>query len=868
MIYRFIDEKGTFVVKNPQQYNFYFPLTNCSGGLLSSISPNLAGDIKKDNEHFLTPPASVEDLRSNLLCRRDFFLKLNNRTFRLSYPFRDTLEAGFLYQKITKDLGPCRIEILNFIPWDLNVEIMWVRVINKAKAVRITPTSFIPLYGRNERNLRDHRHVSSLLNRLELKRYGIFLKPTMVFDEQGHQLNKTIYYCLGYEGNARPPAGQFPTLDYFFGRGDIISPDAIRGKAQPVKEKRPEFDGKEACAAFRFQPRVLKSHQALDYFLILGLGENNQEIEKTFLKLNSPTKIKKYFSATKDYWQSYLGKIEFDFQDKNYNNWLCWVGFQPTLRKLFGCSFLPHFDYGKGGRGWRDLWQDALALILAQPDKAKLLILHNFAGVRIDGSNATIISGKGDFIADRNRISRVWMDHGVWPFLTLKTYIHKTEDLAILLKETNYFRDQQLGRAKEIDKGFKQDDYILRDKNHRVYQGTILEHLLVQNLVQFFNVGRHNIIRLENADWNDGLDMAGELGESVTFSFMYAQNLRDLSALLESLHSKTAYMEVFAELTLLLDRIHRPIDYSNYRRKQKRLEEYFARIKQISGKKVKIRIEDLIGDLEDKAEHLSAWLKEKEWLKEGFFNGYYDNKSRRVEGISGRRVRMMLASQVFAIMSGVPDREQVQKIWLSLNRYLKDEKLGGFRLNTDFGGLQLALGRAFGFAYGDKENGAFFNHMVVMLAHALYKRGWIKEGFQALTSVYKMATSSRAEIYPVLPEYFNNEGKGLYLYLTGSASWYIYTLLEEVLGLKFYLGDLYLGPKLIAPNFFKQKISVRFNWQNKRIKIEFIKGKDSAHPYRIKKVLLNQKNIFPAGLRYVIKRKSLGKKHNLVRVYL
>jgi cellobiose phosphorylase len=868
MLYQFIDDKGTFTVKNPQQYNLYLPLTNCRGRLLSSISPNLAGDIKRDNEHFLTPPASIEDIRSNLLCRREFFLKVNNRTFRLSYPYKDTLEAGFLYQKITKNLGPCTVEILNFIPWDLNVEVMWIRLINKTKAIKITPTSFIPLYGRSERNLRDHRHVSSLLNRVELKSYGIRLKPTMIFDERGPKANKTIYYCLGYEGNGRPLVGQFPTLDYFFGQGDILFPDAIEKETAPVKVKLAEFDGKEACAAFRFQPRVLKPGQAVDYFLILGLSEDSQEIQKTFFKLNSPEKIKKYFSASKEYWQGYLSQVEFDFQDKNFNNWLRWVKIQPTLRKLFGCSFLPHFDYGKGGRGWRDLWQDALALIMAQADKAGHMILHNFAGVRIDGSNATIITGEGDFIADRNRINRVWMDHGVWPYLTLKTYIHKTGDLGILLKETTYFRDHQLRRAQELDKDFKQNDYLLRDKNHLVYKGSILEHLLVQNLVQFFNVGRHNIIRLENADWNDGLDMAGQFGESVTFSFMYAHNLRELSALLEKLQSKTKDIEILQELALLLDRIYEPIDYSSYRQKQKRLEEYFSRTKQISGKKIKIKIEDLIKDLEDKAEHLSAWLKEKEWLAEGFFNGYYDNKSRRVEGLSKGKARMMLASQVFAIMSGVPDREQVHKIWLSINRYLKDEESGGFRLNTDFGGLYLDLGRAFGFAYGEKENGAFFNHMIVMLANALYKHGWIKEGFEVLNSVYKMAIGSAAGIYPVLPEYFNNAGKGLYMYLTGSASWYVYTLLEEVLGLKFYLGDLYLGPKLIAPNFFKQKISVEFNWQDKRIKIEFIKGKDSAHPYRIKRVFLNQKNILPEGLRYVIKRKMLQKKQNLVRVYL
>ncbi|MBU2473170.1 MAG: hypothetical protein KKG91_00300, partial [Candidatus Omnitrophica bacterium] len=73
---------------------------------------------------------------------------------------------------------------------------------------------------------------------------------------------------------------------------------------------------------------------------------------------------------------------------------------------------------------------------------------------------------------------------------------------------------------------------------------------------------------------------------------------------------------------------------------------------------------------------------------------------------------------------------------------------------------------------------AFFNHMVVMLGFALCQRGFIREGREVLASIYKMATAKSAKIYPGIPEYFDLSGKGLYLYLTGSASWYIYALLE------------------------------------------------------------------------------------------
>jgi cellobiose phosphorylase len=875
MTYKFIDERGTFVVKYPHYYNIYFPLTNKEGTLLSSISPTLGGDIKKDNEHFLTLPATIEDLRSTSLCHRDFFIKLEsgkNEIIRLSRPYLDHLEAGFLYHKIIKNTSSFVIEILNFIPYNLDVEVMKVKIKNKTKReIKFTPTSFIPLYGRGEKNLRDHRHVSSLLNRLYLTKYGIFLKPTMVFDEKGHRKNTSIYFVLGYEEKTIPPQGQFPTLDYFYGKGDLTTPEAIEHNLKPANKKIPQFDGKEACASFRFKKKTLKEGGEVNYFLIMGIDEEKQKIEKTFRKLNSPQKIDFHLKETKKYWLSKLSQTEFNFNNKNFNNWLLWVKIQPFLRKLFGCSFLPHFDYGKGGRGWRDLWQDNLALLLNSEKQTGEQIYNNFKGVRVDGSNATIVTREGKFISDRNLISRVWMDHGIWPYLTLKLYINKTSDLEILLKKTTYFRDHQLKRAKEIDISFSQNDYLLRTKVNQIYKGTVLEHILIQNLVPFFNVGKHNIIRLENADWNDGLDMAPQKGESVTFSFMYAYNIKDMCSLLEQLKKRVKSISILKELSLLLDRINKPINYSDYKEKQERLEDFLEKVKCISGEKVTVSIDNLIYDLKEKSHHLFGWLKKKEWLKEGFFNGYYDEKGQRVEGRFKGKIRIMLASQVFPVMSEGADEQQIKKIWRTIKRYLYDKKRGGFRLNTDFGILYSDLGRTFGFSYGDKENGAFFNHMAIMLANALYKRNFIKEGSEVINSIYKMATAKEADIYPMIPEYFNSQGKGLYLYLTGSASWYIYTLLEEILGIKFYLGDILIEPKLLPDDFFTSLIEVAFNYMDKKIKVNFIKEGQRNKPLKINKLFLEDNEILPQNNKYLIKRKHikrLKKERIIIKVYL
>ena len=63
------------------------------------------------------------------------------------------------------------------------------------------------------------------------------------------------------------------------------------------------------------------------------------------------------------------------------------------------------------------------------------------------------------------------------------------------------------------------------------------------------------------------------------------------------------------------------------------------------------------------------------------------------------------------------------------------------------------------------------------------------------------ADFATSRIYPGLPEYISERGRGLYPWLTGSASWYLLTLLTEVFGVRGDLGDLILAPKLVAAQF-------------------------------------------------------------------
>ena len=849
--WKFIDSDATFRAQDPQRTSsLYFPLAN-EAEMMSSIAPELKGDIKTDNNSFLLAPVSRPDLLFNH-SSRNFWVYSKKGVWSLADAAATTeLTAGQLFHSVTrinKKIG-LKATVTNFVPAaNEHLEIMLIEIENiSSQAIEITATSAIAIYGRSADNLRDHRHVSSLLNRITQEKRGIVMQPVMSFDERGHTKNQTRYYVFGFDAHNAPPVGSFPTFELFFGEGNnYLRPAAVYENHLPKQYSPAQLNGKEAMGALRFRPCTIKPKQILCFGLVLGIAATDKELKRNSSKYKTISSLKNALGDNKRFWKERNSRLSFTTGNFLYDNWVSWVGLQPQLRKIFGCSFLPDFDYGRGGKGWRDLWQDCLSLLLTNPGGVRKLLVANFSGVRIDGTNATIITKKpGVFLADRNKISRVWMDHGVWPYFTTELYINQTGDFSILFDTATYFCDSQIQRAHAIDPSWDGSPQ-LKTKHNKIYKASVLEHILAQHLVQFFNVGPRNTIRLENADWNDGLDMAADKGESVSFSAFYAYNLKRIAGLLKTirLNKKITRVMLLKELTRLLDSLDKPIDYNSVTQKTKLLAAYLNAVQpSVSGKQVPVLIDLLICDLERKADWLIEHIHKKEWIglskTTGIFNGYYDNRSRRVEGKYKNTVRMTLTGQVFAILSGAASQEQVEKIFSAGQQYLCDKKLHGLRLNTDFGSPQFDLGRAFAFAYGEKENGAIFSHMCVMFAYALYSRGFAREGFETLNSLFTLAANAHtSRIYPNLPEYFNLDGRGMYSYLTGSASWYIMTLLTQAFGIRGEFGNLVLEPKLTREQFNgSTKLSVCCEFVGKKLTISFVNPRKLSYPhYQVKKV--------------------------------
>ncbi len=752
-----------------------------------------------------------------------------------------------------------RAKVLSVVPASgETLELMKVTIKNiGADNVTLIPVAAVPLYARSADNYRDHRHVTSLLHRIHTTDYGVIVNPALTFDERGHKKNEVIYGVLGAAKDSNPPIGFYPTVEGFIGEGGSLEqPRALYDNKKLTMVAAGEVTaGYEALGGLVFEQTTLRAGEEVSYHIAMGYGITEEDfIEAAKKFLTSSKAFDEAVLFTKNYWNQKIN-IHYYTANPEFDYFMHWVNFQPMLRRIYGCSFLPHHDYGKGGRGWRDLWQDCLALLMMNPSGIREMLYDNFSGIRMDGTNATIIGTKqGEFIADRNNITRVWMDHGVWPLFTTELYIKHSGDLSFLLEETTYFKDMQAVRGEEKDTAYHEElGKRVKTVQGEQYRGTILEHLLLQNLTAFFDVGEHNHIRLRGADWNDALDMAKERGESVAFTAAYALNLTTLTELLEKLmESGVTSIFLAKEMDGLFT--EETSCYSDIKRKKEILYTYCNRVKEaVSGQKKEVIVLNLIMNLKNKSEWIKEHIRNQEWLTgaEGFhwFNGYYDNHGQRVEGDFPQGVRMMLTSQVFTIMSEVATKEQVKEVIRAADHYLYEEKMGGYRLNTDFCEVKLDLGRMFGFAYGQKENGAVFCHMAIMYAKALYQRGFIKEGYRVINSLFRHCSNfAVSRIYPGIPEYIGENGRGLYHYLTGSASWLLLTVLTEMFGIKGSYGDLSFEPKLLSEQFRKDgTVKVEFLFAERFLEVTYQNSKKKeAAEYQVSEIILD-------GLRYEAK---------------
>jgi cellobiose phosphorylase len=329
-LWQFIDSDGSFRVQDPDKTSrLYFPLCNESG-ILSSITPDLHGDIKTNQNSFLMLPVTSGDLH-NIKSSRNFWAHVEGKgawsltgVSALSQKDETELEAGFLWHKTIRENKAfgLRSEIINFAPaTDDAVEIMLVTLQNTGSATaRVTPTAAIPVFARSADNLRDHHHVTTLLNRISLHGAGILVKPTMSFDERGHKVNETIYSVLGVTESGENPAGIFPTVQEFIGEGgNLEAPQAVLENIEPSQKDLSAYQGRSAIAGLRFKTVALAPRQRMRFVLILGVAKKESDIDSWLRKYGTFAKAEEHLKQSKLFWKTKLDTVRFDAGNSNVN---------------------------------------------------------------------------------------------------------------------------------------------------------------------------------------------------------------------------------------------------------------------------------------------------------------------------------------------------------------------------------------------------------------------------------------------------------------------------------------------------------------------------------------------------------------------
>ena len=100
-----------------------------------------------------------------------------------------------------------------------------------------------------------------------------------------------------------------------------------------------------------------------------------------------------------------------------------------------------------------------------------------------------------------------------------------------------------------------------------------------------------------------------------------------------------------------------------------------------------------------------------------------------------------------------------------------------------------------------------------------------------------------SKMYPGLPEYFDNQGRGLYAYLTGAASWYMLTMITEVFGVKGDCGDLKIAPALMPEQYNQDgKAVLKMTFAGRNFEIIFYnKEKKEFDQLKIQKAVCDGK---------------------------
>ena len=505
--------------------------------------------------------------------------------------------------------------------------------------------------------------------------------------------------------------------------------------------------------------------ESREIVFVLGCGMSDQENLTLIQKYTNVSNASLELKSVKESWKKRLHTIQVKSADDSFdymvNGWYLYQTISSRILAKAG------FYQVSGAFGYRDQLQDAMNIVMVQPDFTREQILINAAHQFPEGDVLHWWHEKNKF-GLRSR----YKDDYLWLVYAVIHYVEVTEDKEILNEKVPYLVGEQLSNY-EHEKGIS----FTYSENKE----TLLEHCIKSLKLSMKSLGSHKIPLMGGGDWNDGMNKVGikGKGESVWLGFFLYQTI-----------------DSFVKM---MKKVNRKFDVSEY-----------------------VRFNEKLSD------HLNKKTWDGNYYLRAFFDngdklGSHENKECKIDLISQSfsilsgvapkdRVQKVITSVEENL---VDDKNKIIK--LLTPAFEKSLNNPGYIMNYPKGVRE----------NGGQYTHSVAWYLMALIKAGYHDRAY--RYYQMINPINRSLNRTDVEKYQVEPyviaaDIYSSEafpGRGGWTWYTGSAGWFYRVAIQEILGLKKLGNRLKLVPKMpIAWDGFK----IVYHYMDTTYHIEVMKG--------------------------------------------
>jgi cellobiose phosphorylase len=531
--------------------------------------------------------------------------------------------------------------------------------------------------------------------------------------------------------------------------------------------------------ASHYKEITLQPGESKDLIFVVGYVENAEDdkweskgvINKTkaralIAKFDTVAKVDAALVELAAYWDNLLSIITLDHEDDKLNRMVnIWNQYQcmVTFNMSRSASF---FEVGIGrGMGFRDSNQDLIGFVHQIPERARERIIDIASTQFPDGGcyhQYQPLTKRGN-----DAIGGGFNDDPMWLILGTVSYIKESGDFSILDEMVPFDNDASLAKS-------------------------LFDHLTISFDHVINNIGPNGLPLIGRADWNDCLNL-NCFSNDPNESFQTTENNSEGSK---------AESVMIAGLFVV---------YGN---------DYIELCKQLGKNEEAARAQG----------HVDAMIeavKTKGWDGEWYLRAY-DYFGKKVGTNESEEAKIFIESQGWCSMAEIGLEEGMVEKSLNAVKERLDTPYGIVLNNPAFTKYVIEYGEISTYPAGYKENAGIFchNNPWIMIGETKLGRG--NEAWQYFKQICPSYLEDEQELHKVEPYVYcqmiagkdaYKPGEGKNSWLSGTAAWNFYAVVQYILGLNPQYNGLEMNPCI--PNEWKgYKISRKFRGATYNIEVK------------------------------------------------